>query len=117
MTSLLLFLSLNLFAQDDILPQIQALNEVIYAVAAEDLSCEQESDCLKLAVGSRACGGPNGYVVTSKNNLKLESLVVDIDKVTNLEDQYNRENNVYSICAMEMPPNVACEASLCTQVR
>lgn len=117
MTSLLLFLSFQVFANEDLrLLEIQALNKAIVEVAAEDLSCEVESDCLKLAYGSRACGGPSGYAVTSKNNVKLETLADDIEEVTRLHKEYNIDNRRVSICSILAVPNIECKASLCSEV-
>ena len=69
--------------------EIAKLNKQVTTLAKKDLSCTFPSDCQVIAVGSRACGGPNGYVVTSVNNKDLTKLETLAQTVTKKEAAYN----------------------------
>lgn len=61
------------------------------------------------AIGSKACGGPTGYLAysTSIDVKEFESLVT---KYTNLQADYNRKWNIMSTCEAILPPSsVHCE--------
>lgn len=77
---------------------------------AESSSCDNETYQLKFtAIGSKACGGPTGYIAysTSINVSEFESLVA---KYTSLQADYNRKWNIMSTCEALLPPSsVQCE--------
>ena len=50
-------------------------------LAGEDLTCVKDSDCDAIAYGSRACGGPAGYVVVSNHNEKY-TLITEVAKLS-----------------------------------
>ena len=75
------------------------------------LLCRQDSDCVAVALGAKACGGPSGYFITSKYNDfyvggEIESLAKKTEKY---QDELNRYLGLISDCAMEMPPAMNCD--------
>jgi hypothetical protein len=90
----------------------------IDALVRADLSCQASVDCTAIALGSRACGGPNGYVVVSKTNMFVANGVVQLlaTDTTSIEKSLNYLLGVGSICAYEMPPATACVAKVCTKI-
>ena len=77
---------------------------------AESSTCAGENHELKyIAIGSKGCGGPTGYLgYTSSINVKeLEQLA---ERYTNLQKEYNRKWEIISDCMYHMPPkSVTCE--------
>jgi hypothetical protein len=82
----------------------------------KDLSCKKDSDCISIALGKRACGGPSGYITASKRNKYLKAINLLAQETTILESRINQDFQVFSICSIEMPDKVACEASVCKNV-
>ncbi len=97
-------------------PQLKnaaALNSLIAEVSARDLSCAQDSDCVALAKGSKACGGPTSYVVASNKSADFASLEALIAEFTRQEHQDNIDGNAMSTCSYEVAPAVACANHAC----
>ena len=122
-----LFLALFLFigsvsgcekAEDD--QEITAKNlekqlAEIHSVINAD-SCSETGECRFLAYGSKACGGPQGYLFFS-NQVNVEALTTMVENYTKAEDAYNRKFDVSSDCMFAMPPTqLACENGKCVQV-
>lgn len=76
-------------------------------------SCNSSSDCKLVALGARACGGPETYEVYSKlhtNEKKLSELASQLEE---LQKAYNEKNQVASICMMEPKPSFSCSQNIC----
>jgi hypothetical protein len=70
--------------------------------------------CSFIGFGSKACGGPNEYLVFP-NNVDLSHLKGMVAVYNDLENLYNVQNNVISNCMYVMPPNkVGCVNGVCT---
>lgn len=97
-------------------PELERLNthlKILKTYASFDLSCNQDSDCLSLAAGHKACGGPSLYVVSSKKNSFLSEARRTAKIFTSEQRAYNIANNRISNCGLVTAPRVACEAKLC----
>lgn len=92
---------------------ITTLVEATKKIAQNDLSCKDKNDCLIFATGKRACGGPNGIVVTSKNNLLIEEVEYLAKQTEIQEADFNQRYGIFSICSIVMRPVVVCEKNLC----
>ncbi len=82
----------------------------------EDKSCEAHSDCATIALGARACGGPESYQAYAPRNTDVQKLKSLAQQLETLNKTYNKENQVMSICAMEIEPNVQCVQNQCEKV-
>lgn len=94
---------------------LQSLRSDIMALI-ENKSCQQTSDCELIALGARACGGPDSYEVFAPahtDTAKLKSLTGELES---LQKAYNIENQVMSICVVEPKPNYQCKQNLCQTV-
>lgn len=95
--------------------QIEERNEEIKQLAKENLSCKSENDCVALATGIKACGGPREYIVTSAHNdiALLKDLIED---VTALEREYAIATDQISTCDFVMPPQLKCKVDICEMI-
>jgi hypothetical protein len=70
--------------------------------------CVDDSNWDVVAVGSKACGGPTGYIAYAKT-IDKTSFLKKVDFFTEAQKAYNNKWNVVSDCAMVMPPkSVSC---------
>lgn len=113
LTFVFLITTSNAFAESKLWESVSSLYTAVNALAQTDLVCSSNDDCSSLALGSRACGGPNGYVVYSKNNSSSNELVSIAANLEAVENRYNNEAGIFSICSFEMPPEVACQKNIC----
>ena len=91
--------------------QIASVTKALTAAVQLENQCTTSADCATAAVGSRACGGPNSYVVYSTMSSNAENIRSLAQLTTRLEQQYNQENSIMSICSMVMPPTAVCDQS------
>jgi hypothetical protein len=76
-------------------------------------TCNSNADCGALAVGHRACGGPNEYLPYSKLSSNEESLKSLAKKHQQQEKIKNKKEGRMSICQMLTEPQVACKSNQC----
>jgi len=73
------------------------------------VSCTDNNDWNFVAYGSKACGGPQGYIAYS-NKIDTTSFVKKVTDYTELEDKFNEKWNIVSDCSLPVKPlNVNCE--------
>ena len=107
-------LSLGAFAAmpenpaDHIVKAMNVLNE-------QNLSCQTDDDCSSVAYGSKACGGPNGFMVVSSNNGKLNQINTLANLTERVEEDYNRENEINSTCDQILAPETKCIQNSCVE--
>lgn len=72
-------------------------------------SCSNSSNWTFTAYGSKACGGPQGFIPYSKN-IDTAAFLQKIDAYTKAEKEFNIKWSVVSNCAIVNPPkNVECK--------
>ena len=70
-------------------------------------------ECRYIAYGSKACGGPQGYLLYPEgvDEEKLKKMIADYSKN---EDTYNKVNEIISDCSLPNPPaKIGCEDGNC----
>ena len=92
---------------------IAALMKVTKFLADADLRCATVDDCKLISVGSRACGGPAGYLVTSKLNGNMTELNYLASQTEVKQAAYNRNYGIQSICSLITPPELRCFSNYC----
>lgn len=76
---------------------------------SESETCSDSEDWLFTAYGSKACGGPIGYIAYSKK-IDQNYFIGLVDRFTELQAEYNRKTGAVSDCALALrPTRVACE--------
>jgi len=88
---------------------IATVNQALATAVQLDNRCAKSTDCTTAAVGSRACGGPNGYIVYSSLSSNVQDIRSLAQLTTKLEREYNADNSVISICSLVMPPKPVCD--------
>lgn len=93
--------------------KISGMAEIANHLAKLSLSCQAVSDCVAFPMGSRACGGPTAYVITSMLNPSLDAVKETISMVTKAEKDANKKYRLASVCSFEMPPDMTCVENTC----
>ncbi len=78
-----------------------------------NLSCRQDSDCVAVAIGSKACGGPAKYLVSSNQNKYLPEIQEKAKQSIELEDRLNHAARIISTCSYVAEPEVKCSKQVC----
>lgn len=92
--------------------RLAGMKDAVKFLADSALECEVATDCVAIPMGHRNCGGPTSFVVTSRSNPSAEAVIQLTKEVTKVEKATTV--GMMSICSIEMPPELACEAKICT---
>lgn len=77
-------------------------------------SCNENASCSSIAFGSKACGGPQEFLVFP-SSVDLEYLTEQVNNYNSMENSYNLTYNIVSDCMAVMPPeNIGCIDGVCT---
>lgn len=95
--------------------KIKGMVDVANHLAGLSLRCQTASDCVPIAMGSRACGGPTSYIFTSKLNPSMEAAMETAALVTKAEKEVNAKFRRMSICSFVIPPDLTCVENTCGQ--
>jgi hypothetical protein len=87
------------------LPQIRAL--------AANTSCTSSSQCHTLALGERACGGPEGYLAYSAAAAPVKPLQALAARYAEQRRAENAKSGIMSTCQMLTDPGALCQAGAC----
>jgi hypothetical protein len=87
-----------------------ALEKIKSAIESEIAKekCTRNADWAFAPIGSKACGGPSGYIAYPK---KIEtSILPKIENYTQKMSEFNKKHNITSDCMMAPEPtSVRCE--------
>lgn len=89
----------------------QLLSDLYIEIVALSTSytCSNENDWKYTAIGSKACGGPTGYIAYSKK-LDRHAFLAKVDFYTHQQDLYNKKWGIVSDCTIPPEPKgVTCE--------
>jgi hypothetical protein len=85
----------------------------VTATLSSSLSCNDDSDCVVLPVGAKACGGPVMYQVASQLNPEFAQALQMIATLKDMQTQYNTQNGIVSDCRIVSQPSYQCESHAC----
>ncbi|MYM97485.1 hypothetical protein [Duganella vulcania] len=80
-----------------------------------DTGCDRDSQCHTIAVGAKACGGPERYIAWSdraQDGAKLKQLVAQHAAARAEED---KRSHMLSNCMMAVDAGAVCRAGHCVQ--
>ncbi|OFZ17705.1 MAG: hypothetical protein A2Z20_01620 [Bdellovibrionales bacterium RBG_16_40_8] len=102
--------------QDESLEEKERRLDSIYQKIRETLntSCTYDSDCRQIALGSKACGGPNAYLVYSVSSCSPDEINLLVNSYNQLENQISGEEDIISDCALVEPhDSLVCDNQVC----
>jgi hypothetical protein len=91
---------------------LRRLYDEARAIARTD-GCPDGAACKAAPMGTRACGGPNAYVVYCPATTDERALNAKLDQLADFEDKYNRQYGVISICVFETAPELESANGVC----
>lgn len=78
-------------------------------VVANSVNCDNANDWSYIAYGSKACGGPQGYMAYS-NKINVQEFLEKVELYTNKEKEYNEKWEINSTCDVPLTPRyITCE--------
>ncbi|NHZ81627.1 hypothetical protein F2P44_20435 [Massilia sp. CCM 8695] len=78
-----------------------------------DAACDNASQCRTLPVGSKACGGPAGFLPWSTKRSNGELLARLAAEQAAAEKKVNEKSGMMSTCSVEQDPGATCNAGRC----
>ncbi|MCM4159076.1 hypothetical protein FHG64_08800 [Antarcticibacterium flavum] len=96
----------------------EQLDQQLVAIEAliEEGSCTENSQCRFIPYGSKACGGPQGYLIFS-SNVDVDELQTKVDAYTKAEATYNKQEGIMSDCSIPPEPaKLGCVDGNCVQL-
>jgi hypothetical protein len=82
---------------------------------SKDLTCIENSDCVVLPVGQKACGGPSSYLIASSRTSDLKELEILTNEITSRERAQNLVSGGVSTCSVIALPSVVCADNKCQE--
>jgi hypothetical protein len=76
-------------------------------------ACTDASQCRTLAVGARACGGPEAYLPYSTANLSEPALQALAERYKGERQAQNQASGMASNCRFIPDPGAVCRAGTC----
>ena len=75
--------------------------------------CDTSAQCKTLAIGSKACGGPERYIAYSTKQSDVARLTRMASEDAAAKKAHNASSGMVSNCAMAMDPGATCSAGRC----
>lgn len=82
--------------------------------ANADTSCDTQSQCHTIGVGSKACGGPERYMAWSSKNSDGAALKALVEQHTAARRADDEREQMMSTCSLVSDPGASCRAGQCT---
>ena len=91
-----------------ILEDLETMYNEIFALS-ESVTCVNDSEWTFAAIGSKACGGPTGYIAFA-TTIDTDDFLARIEAYTAAQKKYNEENGIVSDCSLvKEPTGVVCQ--------
>ena len=78
--------------------------------------CTGSGQCRTMEFGSKACGGPQSYLVYSTATTDSAALLILVKQFNALQDEMNRKYRRISDCGLPPRPRVGCVDGRCAEV-
>lgn len=117
------FIMASACAKNPVIPQKGApaaapagSDALLIAIEAEvgDAACDGPQQCHSIAIGAKACGGPDGYLAWSGKRTDEQRLSALVEQHAAARKAENARNAIFSTCVFETNPGVRCQAARCT---
>ncbi len=111
---LTLLVGLCFSCKDEELTQVQEAQNLDQmfseiTILAASVACDDSSEWKTTSYGSKACGGPIGYIAYSQA-IDTALFLEKVEAHRTAQEEFNRRWEIISDCALAAPPNgVVCE--------
>lgn len=78
-----------------------------------DAACSSDQQCRTLALGAKACGGPDRYIAWSTARSKADKLAALGERYKAERMAENMRSGALSNCMFEVDPGAQCKAQRC----
>lgn len=78
-------------------------DEIISDSMVNSTPCTDPVQWSFTSIGSKACGGPTGYIAYSLK-INVTDFLKKVENYTNAQAAYNKKWGIFSTCEMIMPP-------------
>ncbi len=78
-----------------------------------DKSCQQDQDCKVLGIGSKACGGPEQFIVYSETVTDGKMLAITSERYAKLKNEQQSRLGMMSNCQQLATPIASCQVKKC----
>ncbi len=96
-------------------PKVAATGDLMQQLRAEigDAACDTAAQCKTIAVGHKACGGPETYLAWSSKRSDPAKVVRLAEAYGSKRKDENLASGMVSNCAMAVDPGATCSAGRC----
>jgi hypothetical protein len=77
--------------------------EIISASMVNSSPCSNPAEWSFTAIGSKACGGPTGFIAYSLK-INVTEFLKKVENYTKAQDAYNKKWGIFSTCDILLPP-------------
>jgi hypothetical protein len=81
-----------------------------------DKSCQQDQQCKVLGIGSKACGGPEQFIVYSEQSTDGKMLAITSERYAKLKKEQQSRLGMMSTCQQLVTPVASCQSSKCVLI-
>ena len=74
-------------------------------------ACDSQDQCRTIGVGSKACGGPSGYLAWSSKGTDPAALKALVERHALAQREQDRRSGINSDCSMATDPGASCVAT------
>lgn len=107
--------------EEDVVPTDQSFDLVSLQQERQNVlnyiatfTCNENTTCSSIAFGSKACGGPQEFLVFP-SSVDLAYLTEKVNNYNLMENSYNLTYGIVSDCmAVQPPANIGCIDGVCT---
>lgn len=93
---------------DGAAPTVDATRAQVQQLIGEAV-CKTDADCRTVAIGNKACGGPEAYLAWSARQTDPRLLAAAAERYARERTAWNRQSGMMSNCAVVTDPGARCE--------
>ena len=81
-----------------------------------DKTCEQDQQCKVMGIGSKACGGPEQFIVYSEQETDSKMLAITSERYAKLKQEQQSRLGMMGTCQQLVSPIASCQAKKCVLI-
>ena len=96
------------------LAQLAAMEQEIIDLIGTP-TCDDDSVCVAIAFGAKACGGPMKYLIYSNSSVDRSLLESKVNKYNEFNRVLNQRHGWMSDCSVPVRPELECREGVCSR--